>query len=754
MADKDKLSDALEAFKEDDEAWSENRQNALEDIKFARLGEQWDENLKLQREREYRPCLTINKLPAFARQVTNEARQNKPSIQVLPASDEADVETASVKTGLIRNIEAVSAADVAYDTGIEHAVYGGFGFWRVDLDYARDDEFELDIMIRRIANQMTVIPWKGSQEADSSDWARCFIVERIPIPEFKKRYKGAEQSDFDSRDYDKLWVDDDSVRVAEWWQREEVTRNVVKLQDGSIIDAAKFQENAQLFQAAGLQVVGERPVKSFKVSQKIITGAEILDEKEWAGRYIPIIPIYGDEVNVEGTRYFRSLIRDAKDSQKQFNYWRTAATELVALAPKVPFIGPRGAFNTDADKWNTINRTSHGYVEFDGPTPPMRQPLDAGVAAGSLQEALTASDDMKAIMGIYDSSLGQRSNETSGIAIRRRQHESDVGNFHFQDNQSRAVRHTGRVILDLIPTVYTGDRIIRILGEDNAPQNVPLGKPTNWKGMLKTFDLTAGKYDCVVKAGPSYGTRREEAAEQMIATAQAFPPLAPMMVDLLAENLDWPGADKLKERIAQQQANPPPNPEMMKAQAQSQVEQMKVQAQTQIEQMKAQTTAQLEQMRSQAEVAKAQAMAAVEAEKEKQRAFIEMQKSAADNEAKAQIEREKLASSERQTAAKIEADRQNQMLALAAGILSARERVRGQNLSNGTTLDQTGAAVDSTNELQGAIGEIATAAGSMEAGGMIPRPPEPPVLAQSATKRKRRSRFAKQPDGSWLAEDL
>ena len=136
--DKDKLSDAHEQFKLDDEAWSENRESALEDIKFARLGEQWDEKIKAQRDREQRPCLTINKLPAFARQVTNEARQNKPSIVVLPASDQADVETAAVKTGLVRNIEATSDADVAYDTGIEHAVYGGFGFWRVDLDYAHD----------------------------------------------------------------------------------------------------------------------------------------------------------------------------------------------------------------------------------------------------------------------------------------------------------------------------------------------------------------------------------------------------------------------------------------------------------------------------------------------------------------------------------------------------------------------------------------------------------------------------------------
>jgi hypothetical protein len=758
MADKDVLSDALEEFKLADEAASENRNLALEDIRFARLAEQWPDDIAKQREREGRPMLTINRLPAFGRRVVNEARQNRPAITIKPASDQADVHTAAVITGLIRNIEQTSDADVARDTGVEAAVFGGFGYWRVDVDYASDDVFDLDICVRRIANPFTVFADPRSTAADASDWRYGFVTELLPLAEFKSKYKGAETQSWEGAD-DEGWFTEDSVRIAEWWKREEVMRQLVQLNDGSVLSADEFERNRDLFLIAGLQVKGERTAPSFKVTQRLISGAEVLDTKEWAGRYIPIIPCYGDEVNVEGKRYFRSLIRDAKDPQKMLNFWRTAGTELVALAPKVPFIGARGQFTTDAEKWSNANRQSYAYLEYDpiaGMPPPQRQPLDSGVAAGAMQEAINASEDMKTIMGIYDPSLGEKSNETSGIAIRRRQSQTDIATFHFLDNLNRAVKYEGRVILDLIPQVYTGERIIRILGEDGTPQSVPLNQPTQPPqmpgvkvppGLTKVFDLTVGKYDVVVKAGPSYGTKREEAAEQQIAFMQAVPAMAPLMTDILADNLDWPQADKLKERIEQQMANPPPNPEMVKAQAQGQLEQMKVQAQGQLEQMKAQlqamTTKEVEQVKGQVEIAKAQALAGVDTEREKQKALIEQAKNAQDNQTKVQIEAAKIASAEKIKAWELEAQRNKTMLELAAGILSAREGVRGQNISNGSTLDQTGAAV-ADGGVFAVMEDIETSAEAVER-----------VVTGRKPKRKpKKARISKQPDGSMIAQEL
>lgn len=568
--DDDLLAEAREAFQCAADAESDNRQTALEDIRFARAGEQWPEKIILQREIEGRPCLTINKLPAFIRQVVNDARQNKPSIKVHPADSGADPETAEVINGLIRNIEYTSNADTAYDTGTECAVTGGFGYWRIGLDYAFDDSFDMDIQIKRVSNPFSVYGDPNSTAADSSDWDTAFVVDRLSKQQFDAQYKGKALVDWDSSAWAGLkgtqWINDEGVLTAEWWKREEKDRIIVVTQDGMVFgkDELESDTDLQALLAAGvLQIHGERTTKTHKVTQRIMSGAEILETNNWLGRYIPIVPVYGDEFDIEGKRFFRSMIHNAIDSQRSFNYWRTAATELVALAPKVPYIGEEGAFDADIERWNTANTKSHPYLEFSrGKQPPMRQPLDTGAAAGALQEALNASDDMKAIIGIYDASLGARSNETSGRAIMARQREGDVSTFHFIDNMSRAIRHTGRILIDLIPRVYTGPRIIRIIGEDGsqAPKQINKGAPaTDKKGepildeqgnqLMALHDLTAGKYDLTVTTGPSFTTRREEAAAQMTEMIRAFPQAATIVGPELAKNLDWPGADEIAEKM-------------------------------------------------------------------------------------------------------------------------------------------------------------------------------------------------------------
>jgi hypothetical protein len=330
-----------------------------------------------------------------------------------------------------------------------------------------------------------------------------------------------------------------------------------------VLEASVYAAQKPVLDAQGVTVLGERVALSHKVTQLVLTGAEVLEKNDWAGKYIPIVPVYGDEVNVEGKRHFRSLIRDAKDAQRMLNYWRTASTELTALAPRVPFLGRKGTFKSDARKWATVNSQNHAFIEYDGETPPQRQPLDSGRAIGAIQEALNAADDMKAILGMYDASLGAAGNETSGRAILARQKEGDTSNFHFIDNLSRAIEHGGRILIDLIPTVYSGQRMIRVLGADNKATSVQLGQAMTVKGpdgqpavdpatslpITRICDLARGKYDLTVESGPSYASRRQESADQILQMIQAYPPAAPVLGDLLAKNLDWPDADEVARRL-------------------------------------------------------------------------------------------------------------------------------------------------------------------------------------------------------------
>lgn len=608
MSDKDTLSEALEEFRLSEDAESTNRKQWIDDVKFARLGEQWPDGVKRQREIDGRPCLTINRLPAMTRQVLNDARQNKPSIKVHPVDSGATRETSEIYNGLIRNIEYTSNADIAYDTALDNAVTGGFGYFRITTDYACDDQFDQDIFIERIVNPLTVYGDENSTAADSADWNKAFVTELYSKEAFEKRWKGADHVNWetDYQDMPNGWRDGELIRIAEWWMREEVGATLLKLSDGMVLYEREYLRIKDILDAQGITIAGSRPTKTYKVTQRIMSGAEILETNDWAGKYIPIIPVYGDEVIVEGKRHFISLTRWAKDPQQMFNYWRTASTELVALAPKAPFIGPKGAFNTDQNKWATANNISYPYIEYDGAVAPQRQPF-AGPPAGALQEALNASDDMKAVMGIYDAALGARSNETSGRAILQRQRESDTATFNYIDNLARAIRHAGRVLVDLIPKVYSAPRIIRVIYEDGTNESVPINQefvPDQAKspqskmyeagkeqeqvqGLTKIYDITAGKYDVTCEVGPSFSTKREEAASQMLELGKMFPPMMQVAGDLLVKNLDWPGADDIAARM---KAMLPPqlqgqSPQVMQMQQQMQhMDQMAKQAVSQLNQ--------------------------------------------------------------------------------------------------------------------------------------------------------------------------
>jgi hypothetical protein len=619
--DKDILQDAHEAFKLASDAEKEQRFQSLEDLRFGKMGDQWPQQVRKDREVQGRPCLTMNRMPAFTKQVLNDARQNRPAMKFHPVGSGADRETAEILDGLARNIEYSSNADIAYDTALDFAVNMGFGYWVIRTGYADEDTFDLDIQIERISNPFSVYGDPYSTAADSSDWNSAFITDLLDKREFERRWPKADTSDFttDGRtSKDVLWFQGDQIQVAEWWKRDEVAETILKLTNGAVMsedELLKVDDSGlsllDILKVQGISVNGTRTVKKHRVQQYILNGAEVLEKNDWKGKYIPIVPVYGEEVNVEGKRLFQSLIYFAKDAQRNYNFWRTASTELVALAPKAPYIGVVGQFATDAVKWENANNVSYPYIEADAvagaPSLPQRQPF-AGPPAGALQEALNASDDMKSIFGLHDASLGAQGNETSGRAILARQREGDVSTFNFIDNLSRSIRHSGRIILDLIPHVYSAARVIRCIKEDGSnfavpvnqpvmpaqggqPPQPPMGDPTqqgmpagamppgmpqqppemgqqqptgqptyhpvppgadqdpSMAALIKVFDLSAGKYDVTVEAGPSFSTRREEAANQMLELIRILPPSAPMIADLLAKNLDWPGADEIAKRL-------------------------------------------------------------------------------------------------------------------------------------------------------------------------------------------------------------
>lgn len=548
--DKDVLKEARARFRESNDADTDNRRDALDDLKFLwNLNNyQWDDTAK--NIRKGRPMMVENRLPQFVRQIVNGQRLNRPTISVKAASGDASAQVAKVIEGMVRHVEQWSRADLAYDNAFEAAVSSSIGYFRVTTEYADDEGFDQEICIRPIDNAFSVYDDPSYQLPDASDRKYCFVTELVKPDAFEEEY-GFKPTPIDEAglgDDSELWYDDDRVCVAEYW-RVRIERDTLENEGRS------------------------RDVEHKVVEQFLMTGDRIIKKSDWAGSYIPIIPVFGECKNIEGRKYRKSLIRDAKESQKVNNYFLSAEVESISLQPKAPFIGAAGAFETDDKKWASANAENHAYLQYDpieNAPPPQRQPPPA-FPAGLREIRMASIEAMKAQMGIYDASLGARSNETSGVAIENRQQQGDQSTYHYIDNMVRAIRYAGTVIIDLLPKVYDAPRVVRILEPDGEAQFASINQvfiDPNTLVQQPGLDITAGRYDVVVKAGPSFQTQRQENAAAITQLVKAYPPLAQAAGDILIKNMDFPDADKIAERLKglfdkQQQGVPPQLQEQM-----------------------------------------------------------------------------------------------------------------------------------------------------------------------------------------------
>lgn len=560
--DKAIIAEAIARMQISVTADSENRSEAIDDLKFKK-GEQWDPAVKAQRVRDQRPCLTMNKLPTFVHQVTNAQRQNVPSINVHPVGA-GDKAVAEVIQGGIRHIEYSSNASVAYDTAVNSAAEIGFGYFRLITTYCREDSFDQEIQFRRIRNPFTVYMDPSHVNPDGSDQQWCILSVKVPRAEFKAEFPNSEPVDMSAirglGDAAHDWADDDCVRLSEYYRIHREPAKVVLLSNGE----SGYKDDL-LEVPPGVTIKAERDSWRTKVQWFKLTATEILDRADIPCKWIPVFPVYGDEIDIDGKVSRSGLIRNAKDPARMYNFWMTAATEEVALRPKTPYIGAEGQFEGHESEWAAANTSSFPFLEYKPKAlggmlapPPQRQPM-ADLPSGVLAMAMHANDDIKATTGIYDASLGARSNETSGVAIRQRDRQGDTANFHYIDNLHVTLRHVGRCIVDMWPKVYDAQRTLQIMGKDGKVSSVPINtpvppeqqKPDPRTGAIQQVlnDMTVGEYSVTISSGPSYDTMRQEAVDGMIQTAQSWPKLMDIAGDKVVRSMDWPMSDEIADRI-------------------------------------------------------------------------------------------------------------------------------------------------------------------------------------------------------------
>lgn len=626
--DQELLDEAKEAFEKCLEYYTPEYTRGREDLNFL-MGDQWDEDIRSKRFSEGRPCLTENRLLVFAHQVVNDIRQSRPAIQVQPVDNNSDVETAKILKGIIRNIEVQSGADNVYDTAAWNSVSAGYGWMRVLTEYAGNDSFDKEIKLVRVPDFSSVMLDPSAQELDGSDAEYGFVSVDIDEEKFETMYPDVEKMDSKSKNFSNGWCTEGTVRVVEYFYKEYETKTLVKLADGTVVLKEEAPE--------GIEIIDSRDVSIPSVKWCKFVGNAVLEKTEWEGQYIPLVPVYGEEVWQDGVRKSYSLVTQAKDPQKRYNYWLTAGTEIVALQPKSPYIGLVGQFKSTGSKWAKANNETFAYLEFDPVkmpdgslyvNAPQRQSPPMGSPA-MFQEMMAAADGIKSTLGIYDASLGAQGNETSGKAILARQSQGNNATFHFIDNLQTSIRHVGRILVDLIPKIYSGQKIVRIVGEDDSKNMVAINQasvkekngdylPLNGPRPADAFfDLNNGKYDVVASVGPSYASKRIETANILQSIIQAAPETFQIFGDIFLKNLDIAESDVMVERLRKMNPamNDDANPEQAQlAQAgqameamQAQLAQMDAALKQKREKDTAETEAEIQKMQAETEKLRAEA---------------------------------------------------------------------------------------------------------------------------------------------------
>lgn len=564
------LKESYQVFKSiaEDTNEVEIREKALEELRF-KEGDQWPVGIAEIRRAKRRPMVTINKVKPAVRIICNDQRQNRSSIRVAPVDSGSDRNTAEILQGIVRHIEVNSMSDIAVDNACEGQVTFGFGYIRIKVDYASPYSMDQEIYISRIKDAFSVY-YGACSEPDYSDANDCFITEDLDPVAYEQRFPDsmfASLNDFSGiGDTHKGWGTRDKIRICERFYRTFEKKTLCRMSDGSSMLKEKIPD--ELLENNDLGIVEERETEIPVVHWKLFNAREILQEREWNGMFIPIIPVLGDDTIIDGKRVMSGVVRGAMDPNRQYNYFRSLMTETIGLAPKAPYVMAEGQNEGHQTMWDTANTENYSVLFYKPVSvggqlapPPQRQQSEAPIQA-MVEAAVHYESDIKATTMVNDSKLGAKSNETSGAAINARKSQSDTSNYNYIDNRDRAIRHMGRIIIDLIPTVYSTRTIARIIGEDGEADmvnviNDPAQKAfqeqpsLDGKSITKIYNLGVGLYDVSIGTGPTYLTKREAGWDMMTKLVNSSPELMQVAGDLIFGYSDIPGAKAIQKRLYQ-----------------------------------------------------------------------------------------------------------------------------------------------------------------------------------------------------------
>lgn len=527
---------------------SKNMEAFKDDLKFV-VGDQWDPNVKARREKSKKPCLTVNRLPAYVAQVVNTRLMNETEIKVYP--DHGGVkEVAQLREDIIRSIYKNSDAKFARDEALKYQVAGGIGYFTLNIDYTSDDVFDQEIKLEAISDPNLVVmdPMSFRPCGGDANWG--FVIKEYSIDEFKEKYPDAKTEDSFGTDNHAVsnWYQTDTIRTVRYWRMVTAgTKTIALLKDGRIEDITDIDiEDIR----AAIQVRSDgslytREVPNIVARLSICSGSEKLEgDFDYPMSSIPIYRVPAWEIRIDGETHRWGLVRNLKDPQRLHNYWRSILAERLVSMPRNKFIAMKESVQGLEGIWRAASQSDDNLLIYNNDTIKPEELQPPSLDPALLQESQAAAQDIKDVSNIQDASMGVESNEVSGKAIQARVRQTDVGTYIYHDRLRTADERCAKNINELIPVIYDTNRIITVIGRDDKEMLATINDPNN-----ELTDLKVGKYGLTFTTGSSSVTKRAEAVEVMLTFINAAPQYAMMYWDLIIEMMDLPKSEELVRRF-------------------------------------------------------------------------------------------------------------------------------------------------------------------------------------------------------------
>jgi hypothetical protein len=616
------MAEARERWQECADAEDAQRRRILA-AKHFRAGDQWPAEIKTQRSggavqgqaaQPAKPCLVVDRLSQPCRQVSNTIKNADFGFNVMPVGHGADDDTAEIIKGLLRRIHHQSRGESPVEWAADQAIEGGLGWFRLLVDYVYEswpgspddpEAYDQELRMARVANNLSVYCDPHAILPTRSDARFMFLTEDLSRSTFLEDYEGEPRSldEFMATGDMKGWVDEKTVRIAEYWT---VTFATTRITQPATTDG----------QTPFTRIVRTPTVQCWKINAlgKLRRKGQTEDEAyTWLGPRIPVVPVFGEELNVDGAVVLRGIIEPGMDGQRMVNYTYSAAMETYALGSKAPYIAPAAAIANYKAMWGSANTTNWSYLPYDEwdetgrqLSRPARDTAEAPIQA-AVELMRVSEDAIKASTSTGDASLGNTNpNERSGRALQALQAQSDLANSNYPDNVRRAIIYAAEQMLLILPKITRPGQILHTLGLDDEPEQVMIGKQfvrdsaglpvavgdprapldqaTLQQGVAQFYDLTKGRYAVTVSVGKATATRREEGAAALNELIPHLPPeMAAVAAPEFVEQLSFPGAHKIAEKMRktlppnlqdQQQDGQAPDPAALQAQIQAMQQQL------------------------------------------------------------------------------------------------------------------------------------------------------------------------------------